>query len=446
MAIREHFGRLPVLITKKLVKIGSTDVPQLEYTDKDGDGEDNEDTDDILIEESKLRFKTGHVKQWWKYYISLPAELRPVFCSTASLKDTFNLFQETAFVALLWQPGTKTNSALSKKVFGRDEADRLAKEDYGAVIHRLFIGDAKTIKSDPTKSQTTYGKRSTTMGQLAIDAPDKFGIRPMRDYLDEHFAYLKRRHNPGSTPSAQLTPPPLPNASDSYRYAISNILQTDGLRVNVTAFDIKRQWVSSNAKIKVPDMETRFPDRSSIKAALGDPKKVTVVGVDPGQIISASFCGLNPQKPDSVTNLHIKRAALYAPTHSHRQALQSLKRIRPVVTQSATIDPSIWISPTQFNTSEGCFEVPSIQELESSLPDRNFTSVEDYKTGLQRWWDLHDALTGFYGSTKLKKWTWELSKANRAEQDMAFNGALKVANPLGGAHLGPTTPTLFIYG
>ncbi|KAG0200674.1 hypothetical protein BGX31_003999, partial [Mortierella sp. GBA43] len=97
MAIREHFGRLPVLITKKLVKIGSTDVPQLEYTDKDGDGEDNEDTDDILIEESKLRFKTGHVKQWWKYYISLPAELRPVFCPTANLKDTFNLFQETAF-------------------------------------------------------------------------------------------------------------------------------------------------------------------------------------------------------------------------------------------------------------------------------------------------------------------------------------------------------------
>ncbi|KAF9943849.1 hypothetical protein BGZ65_000109, partial [Modicella reniformis] len=63
-AIRQHFGRLPVLVTKKMESVGTVDIPQLDYTthsseaDKE-DEEEEQDPEKDMLDDSKLNFKEG---------------------------------------------------------------------------------------------------------------------------------------------------------------------------------------------------------------------------------------------------------------------------------------------------------------------------------------------------------------------------------------------------
>lgn len=426
------------------------DVPQLDYiVPSDGAGAeegDEEDSEEETIDDTRLKFKPGHVREWWGHFLELPAEVRPVFSPTTGFSDVFHKFEERALKFLLWgkEPNNPTRPFLENKICTAEEADQLVKENYGELLRRLFIGDADSIKKDSKKQQTTYGKRTTTISELAEKAPDTFGVVPMRRYVDEKFEYLRRRKDLATTSSVQPTPPPLPTAPVPHRYAVSNYLQTDGLRVHLFAYDVTKPWVSPKTKSRIPEIKARFPDRSAITASLGDdPTEVTVVGIDPGEIISGSFCGLDPKAPNTLTNLQIRRSALYGPTLSHRQAMEDLKRRRPYIDQPLEISPDNWILPHQ---SAGYLELPCISELENSLPDKGFTSIEAYEKGLKDWWYVHDVLRGFYGSMSLKKWSWELAKATQAERDWAFHGALRVADPAAGAHGGPTRPVIFVYG
>ncbi|KAF9992379.1 hypothetical protein BGZ65_012307, partial [Modicella reniformis] len=95
----------------------------------------------------------------------LPTEIRPVFCPTAGFGDVFQMFQETALVVLLWGTGANhpTRPFLEHKVCTSKEADRMAKNEYGELLKRLFIGDPDSIRDNRKKRQTTYGKRTTTI-------------------------------------------------------------------------------------------------------------------------------------------------------------------------------------------------------------------------------------------------------------------------------------------
>ncbi|KAI8359688.1 hypothetical protein B0O80DRAFT_235284 [Mortierella sp. GBAus27b] len=204
----------------------------------------------------------------------------------------------------------------------------------------------------------------------------------MGNSVDRYFQYLQDRKNAMSTATTPPVPPPFPTAPVEYRYAISNHLRTDGVRCNMVAFDIRKPFVSPKSRSRIEDIQERFPNRASITRILGpDPKKVVVVGADPGEIISASFCGLDPRAPTVVTNLHVRRAALYAPTLSHRQAMKNMKRQRPVVINPSSIGPSTWASASE--TGSTGLELPSISELESSLPDKVFTSMTEHQEGQQ---------------------------------------------------------------
>ncbi|KAF9995127.1 hypothetical protein BGZ65_009245, partial [Modicella reniformis] len=68
------------------------------------------------------------------------------------------------------------------------------------------------------------------------------------------------------------------------------------------------------------------------------------------------------------------------------------------------------------------FEVPSINEIQQSLPKSSFESLEEHVKDLERFGYAFDVLTGFYGTSRMKKLKWEQRKAKRAEFDLAVDG------------------------
>ncbi|KAF9941415.1 hypothetical protein BGZ65_003514 [Modicella reniformis] len=97
-------------------------------------------------------------------------------------------------------------------------------------------------------------------------------------------------------------------------------LATDGIQAHLQAFDITKGHTSSKIKACVVDIKKRFPDKDSVIEAFGQDHKNTVIvcGVDPGEKVSASFCSLDPTKKNEVSNLLVKRSALYQPTFAYR--------------------------------------------------------------------------------------------------------------------------------
>ncbi|KAI7816156.1 hypothetical protein BC939DRAFT_57930 [Gamsiella multidivaricata] len=214
------------------------------------------------------------------------------------------------------------------------------------------------------------------------------------------------------------------------------MMRTDGVQLHLMAFDIRRRWQSSKFKARIPEITSRFPNKRSLAKAFDqDLQNVVVVGADPGEVISASFCALDPRKPNQVTNLPIRRSALYSPSLSFRVALEAKKRERTTVT----------IKDDTGLSGHTC-ETPSISELEASLPSSSFVSMEEHRHGLRQFSYVLQPLRDFYGSRSMKKRLWELKKANRAEKDHAVHGALRTVDPQGGMHTGPTRPAMFVYG
>jgi hypothetical protein len=139
-----------------------------------------------------------------------------------------------------------------------------------------------------------------------------------------------------------------------------------------------------------------------------------IIGVDPGEKVSASFCALNSEK--SVTNLFIKRSSLYQPSLRHRAHMENMCNQRS--TQKIQGFDII---------------MPSIMELQQSL-NRN-TPIDN----LKQFAYVMDELSDFYGSEKVKQLTWDSKKVKRAELDYAVEGALRMASTTG-------RPTLYVYG
>ncbi|KAF9962823.1 hypothetical protein BGZ65_007773 [Modicella reniformis] len=451
-AILTHFRRLPGLIISKMKKIGRSPetVPTL--------GADDDDPDD----EEDSKFAAGHISTWWQHIMSLPPEVRPAFTPTAGFGDTFMLFSESALIPILWGGSEKkinshpTRSILEAKVCTRKEAEDLAKSNYGELLRRLFVGDRTTIRNDPSKRQTSYGRQATTMRYLATKAPNAFGQDALQAYRNSLSAFYKARNEAiarGTLCTVSL--PTLPRGDVEGKYVLSNYLVTNGLQAYLLGLDITKPHRSQKTRVGIQELERRFPDRQSIISTFGSNyNDCAVIGVDPGEVISASFCGLDPRNPNQVTNLHIKRGALYSPTLAHRRAMEQLKRRRPTINAQANIAPAIWTQKRSaadvdesVSAGQPCMiELPSIHELEGSLPSSAFETMDTYQMGLKQSFYVLDALTGFYHSKAVKKMNWERRKSLRSEMDWAVHGALQVIRTSSSSDAGAQRPSLIVYG
>ena len=280
--------------------------------------------DDDLDEEAsfKYKFAAGHIITWWKHFKSLPSEVRPVFIPTTGFCDTFTLFSEHGLIPILWgaersMSSHPTGSFLGRKVCTRKEANALEKSDYGELLHRLFVGNRDTIKRDPRKHQTSYGRQATTMRNLTSEAPSVYGGAALKAYRRSLSAFYTARNNALARGDVcTISPPALPQGNRKGRYALSNYLRTNGLQVQLLAFDITKPRRSQKASVGIQGLERRFPDRRSIINTFGfNYHDCAVIGVDPGEVVAASFCGLDPRKPKQVINLHVSKARSFVFAH-----------------------------------------------------------------------------------------------------------------------------------
>jgi hypothetical protein len=292
------------------------------------------------------------------------------------------------------------------------------------------------------------------MGQLAKDMPSIYGYDALNVYWKHLRTFYESRKVAAVCGTLCTVSRPVFSqpTGKRRRYALSNYLRTEGLQVQMLAFDVTKPRLSSKAHVNIQDIERRFPDRESIVKTFGSKyADCAVIGVDPGEVIAASFCGLDPQRPCQAINLHIKRAALYSPTLAYRRAVEQLRRQRPTADPRGNINPSVWATkqPDLTFVEAGkplAVELPSIQELESSIPTSSFQSMESHHAALKQFFYVFEALSGFYGSKAMKKKNWERRKAIRAEMDWAVNGALQVISKTSSTDTGYQRPALIVYG
>ncbi|KAF9346669.1 hypothetical protein BGX34_003720 [Mortierella sp. NVP85] len=486
--IRVHFKRLPVLISSKMPKVAATQDVQKDLasgdvvleaedlevddvdleeddtemqevnadleeddtdmqevnTDLEEDDTDLEEDDEHLEEDTKCTFSPGHVAKCWKDYSKL-GKNRPVFVPGTSLKDTFHQLSELFFITLLW--GNKqdrkhpTKSIMESHICSRDDAVTLEKHHYGELIHRLFVGDKAAIRKDRRKSQTSYGKTTTTMRRL-VEA-GKVNISTLDQYRGRLSDYFRRKKDAESRGSVFSQPfPTFPSNNDAEtRYALSNQLSTNGLRLHVMAFDTRKGRTSSKLGKSIPRIETMFPDRHSITSALGENIVDTVIiGVDPGERISAALCKLDLRIPRQISNLAIRRKALYAPSLAFRSKVNMMKEKRVTAAPDTILTPSLWCIGTPLDGET--IKLPTINELQHMLPPRLFESLEKHTDGFREFAQVFGILHDFYSSKTMKKLDWELEKAMRAEMDLAVSGALRMTQDEDGGH----RKALFAYG
>lgn len=410
----------------------SDDTSGEENTTQDDDDDDEEDDNGEVLTD-------GYIIKWWLEYCRLPSSNQPVFCPVAGFKDSFLLFSEEALLNLLWggRPNSKTHPTrvIMDKWMVKETAARLVKENYGSLFHKLFIGEPATVAAKPGVRQTRYGRRTTTMGQVSkvSEGHAEFQLTHLREHVDLLFAYrydraLKAYADLASSSTSSVLPS-LPR-SDSLqpRYALSNMMRTDGLQLHLTAFDLRRHSASRFQRVSAKKL-TEF-DRTRV-----DHEHTIVVGIDPGEKVSASFCALDPTSRERVTNLLVKRNALYGPTLGHRLTMERLKEARPV---------RVLEDRRGRKTS---VEVPSVAEIQTALSrspsDSSSASKEEY---LKRMWFGFDELRGFYGSRTVKKLDFDHRNAKRSELDLAFTGAMRLLGDDTGCHRKSTTSALFVYG
>ncbi|KAF9915266.1 hypothetical protein BGZ65_000818, partial [Modicella reniformis] len=154
------------------------------------------------------------------------------------------------------------------------------------------------------------------------------GADALRSYLVRWFTYLRQKKQAAISSMPNPGPPPeIPEPPDVHnRYALSNMVRTDGLQIHMIAFDTWKRRQGRNARNPIKDITKTFPDPDSIHRSFqGAHKDAVVVGIDPGEVISSSFCAIDPRDPERVSNLLVKRSALYTPVLAHRHALQELK-------------------------------------------------------------------------------------------------------------------------
>lgn len=211
------------------------------------------------------------------------------------------------------------------------------------------------------------------------------------------------------------------------------MIRSNGLELQVPAYDTKHE--PYGALDPVMRIEKVLPDEDAI-ARIFQGKIPKCRGWDPGELAAAALCLIEHERkwngaPDPgdppVTNLMIRRAALYSPTTAARSERERVKNRKLQVVPGESIDGRIWardVDPKGART-----DVQSIQEIESCLPPKGQVTVEDFEDTVRIRVSMEPLLREFEGSRHMKKAAWEEKKAVRAEQDMAVAAILRFCEP-----------------
>ena len=135
-------------------------------------------------------------------------------------------------------------------------------------------------------------------------------FRLTKDELDE----TKKKHKHGYQATTDVL-----DVSSHKRYLLSGTIKTNGHELQLVAFDTSKQGEKSKKKQQsgidslLPSVEDVFCNTKAITEIYQDPRKVTVVGIDLGEVVTAAACAINLPTNTAATlrNLTIKRNALY---------------------------------------------------------------------------------------------------------------------------------------
>ncbi|KAG0376645.1 hypothetical protein BGX24_007450 [Mortierella sp. AD032] len=348
------------------------------------------------------------------------------------------------------------------KIMTAKEAHTLVDQEYGRLIKILFYGDRQNNRDSPSVWQTSYGKRTSIMDELSNTYSTVYGTMALQSYLTDHFDYISyARVCRDQDRVCDRNPPALPTDTSTDRYALSNIISTNGLALHTLCFDTTRRFRSRTSFAPIYRIERQFPTLQSILEAFGvdSVEEIDVWGVDPGEVNPAAFCRLerhvqagdssmdavdqaeddvnNPTIPPSVVanNLIVSRLALYSPILAHRNYLDTIKTQRPVLAPGQETTPDLWAKGDLDRDKTG-ISLPSIKDVENLVLPYQHDTQEDCEKALQRVFLVHPVLQGFYASDRIRKLNWELKKCKDAEIDWAMDALLRTCS----------RKTLFCYG
>ncbi|KAF9142414.1 hypothetical protein BGX20_007291, partial [Mortierella sp. AD010] len=225
----------------------------------------------------------------------------------------------------------------------------------------------------------------------------------------------KFNESPLSTGGIPPERPVIHRPEGAKRYAASNLIATDGIRIHLHAFDLKHPATSSHDRVALKDITSVYEGKPVSNDEL---QGAVVVGIDPGEVISAAFCALDAEVPNGLRNLLVRRKTLYEPTLKYRSLLQKMKQHR----DSKMVENNQRIPI--------CIITPSISELESGLNVSDISDpVVEAKENLRRTWYIFSELRSFYGSHTVKKLNFSRDNAMRTEFDLSVTAGLSLVDP-----------------
>jgi hypothetical protein len=269
--------------------------------------------------------------------------------------------------------------------------------------------------------------------------PHIYGQLELAQYLTRRINFFREQHNASltaSTPplssstsssSTAPVPPPLPTPPQqprSYRYAVNNYIRTDGEQLQILAYDLTKPRQPSSHKEFLSRIEKLYSTRQHLIDAFGDDlDSVVVVGIDPGEVVSGAFCLTLPS--GKVLNLLVKRASLYQPTLAFRDWEQHWKRRHPTAGPGDVVDSSLW---TRIPDLDKVTTLPSVHDLENSLPSRDYDSLDALTAAHKRYYELEPLIHGIYASRDWKEAVHEHRMAKMSEMDLAVAGVLRMVD------------------
>ncbi|KAF9556112.1 hypothetical protein EC968_008438 [Mortierella alpina] len=409
--------------------------------------------------------KDDLIFMFWTMNGTLPVNARMAYCPNAALTNTFMMLSEESLLHQLWPkagrldltPNRTRVRLIMDKILSRGEAERLVKE-HGTLTRILFFGEpAATANRRPPVS--SYCRKLITTDDLMRRMNSTGGIQyplspeSLEAHKTEVIAYNKRRKTAKEAGAPFDEPlPALPSDPTLPQFYVpTGMIRTNGLELQIFAYDLRKRCPPPS-KYRVPETSAGIKDirqwetAADIQAALGNAYlSMPVVGIDPGEVVTAAGCGINilPWRPNTVSNLTIKRTALYAPLLRARYALNLVKKEPLPVTNLQPAD-------------QGPLTAPSINDWQNQilgLADGSFQSAVNH---VAAWGSAYPALRDFYGSNAYNKNNCARRKAFRAEYDWAVTGLLKLgldrhnAVEMRGVHMkvgvGGGKKTLFVYG
>ncbi|KAG0328261.1 hypothetical protein BG004_002579, partial [Podila humilis] len=424
--LRTKFGQLS-MDCDGLPQIGPSAVMGQEGINNKMDTEDVDDDEPLKLSK-KVKFGPGHIEDCWTFYLRLPPAKRPRFCPEVKMADSF--LDITRDVANMW-----TNSHFTHRWAAENQIS-----SYGEVIKQLFIGDRDTIKAAKNKSQTTYGKRTTTMAERKQTHPDIYGQPELQRYLTRRINFFRQKNNASisarsanlpltftststsststssaSSSSTTFTPPPLPapgHEERPYRYALNNYIRTDEEQLQILVYDLSKPRQSTTFKEFLPRIEKRFSTREQLTDAFGERMvSVVVVGIDPGEVV--------------IINLLVKRSSLYQPTLSFRDWSEHWKRRHPAAGPGDVIDSEICTRASDLTKPTS---LPSIHDLENALPPTDYTTWDSFQAAQKKYLQFEALTYATYASKEWKVAVHEHRKSKLAELDLAVAGVLRMVD------------------